>query len=101
MRDTRHRRPTGLGEDVAVRVERLNEAVKVRADFAGGAVTPLAVRRGAQTVRVVRVNARWTDRRGQGRLHYFACSVPSGDVYELCLNAQDLTWRLTCVTLEG
>lgn len=84
-----------------MRVERLDEPVKVRADFAGGTVTPLALRRGAETLRVLRVNARWADRRGQERLHYFACTVPSGDVYELCLNAHELTWRITSVTLEG
>ena len=84
-----------------MRVERLNEPVKVRADFAGGEVTPLLVRRGVQSVRLLRVNARWTDRRGTDRLHYFACTVPSGDVYELCLNSHELTWRLTSVTLEG
>ncbi len=84
-----------------MRVERLNEPIKVRADFAGGVVTPLALRRGSESVRVVRVNARWSDRRGQDRLHYFACTMPSGDVYELCLNPHELTWRLTSVTLEG
>jgi hypothetical protein len=84
-----------------VRVERLNEPVKVRADFGGGVITPLILRRGPHALRVLRVNARWSDRRGQDRLHYFACTVPSGDVYELCLNAHDLVWRLTSVTLEG
>jgi len=34
-------------------------------------------------------------------LYYFACSVESGDVYELCLNAHELTWRLTSVMLDG
>jgi hypothetical protein len=84
-----------------MRVERLNEPVRVRADFAGGTATPLALARGPQTVKVLRVNARWSDRQGQDRLHYFACTVSSGDVYELCLNAHDLTWRLTSVMLEG
>lgn len=84
-----------------MRVERLNEPIRVRADFAGGTVTPLALARGVQSLRVTRVNARWSDRQGSERLHYFACTVPSGDVYELCLNAHDLTWRLTSVMLEG
>lgn len=84
-----------------MRVERLNEPVRVRADFAGGVATPLAVRRGAESLRVLRVNARWSDRRGHERLHYFACTMPSGDVYELCFNAHELTWRLTSVALDG
>jgi hypothetical protein len=84
-----------------VRVERLNEPVKVRANFGGGIVTPLLFQRGVDTLSVLRVNARWSDRRGQRQLFYFACTVPSGDVYELCLNSHDLTWRLTSVMLDG
>lgn len=84
-----------------MRVERLNEAVKVRANFGGGIVTPLLFQRGSDTMQIVRVNARWADSRGQRRLHYFACTVSSGDVYELCLNSHDLTWKLTSVMLDG
>jgi hypothetical protein len=63
-----------------VRVERLNEPVKVRANFGGGIVTPLLFQRGVDTL---------------------SCTVPSGDVYELFLNSHDLTWRLTSVMLDG
>ena len=84
-----------------MKVERLDEPVRVRAHFAGGLVTPLLFQRGPQTLAVVRVNARWAERRGERQLHYFACTVSSGDVYELCLNSHDLTWRLTSVMLDG
>ena len=84
-----------------MRVERLNETVKVRANFAGGLVTPLVFQRGVDLFSILRVNARWSDKKGQRQLHYFACTVPSGDVYELCLNSHDLTWRLTSVMLDG
>jgi hypothetical protein len=84
-----------------MKVERLDEPVRVRAQFAGGTVTPLLFQRGTEAVAVVRVNARWSERRGERQLHYFACTVPSGDVYELCLNSHDLTWRLTSVMLDG
>jgi len=85
-----------------VRVERLDEPVRVRANFGGGAVTPLLFQRGTtQPLSIVRVNARWSERRGERQLHYFACTVSSGDVYELCLNSHDLTWRLTSVMLDG
>ena len=50
---------------------------------------------------MTRVNSRWEDRVGRQPLYYFACSVDSGDVYELCLNAHELTWRLTSVMLDG
>ena len=70
-----------------MRVEKLDEPVRVRADFAGGQATPVIFRRGTQSHRIARVNARWEDRVGRQPLYYFACSVDSGDVYELCLNA--------------
>jgi len=84
-----------------MRVEKLDEPVRVRADFAGGQATPIGFRRGTQSYRIVRVNARWEDRVGLKPLHYYACSVESGDVYELCLNAHELTWRITSVMLDG
>ena len=84
-----------------MRVERLDEPVRVRADFTGGRATPVVFQRGTQQHRVTRVNSRWEDRVGQQPLYYFACSVASGDVYELCLNAHELTWRLTSVMLDG
>ena len=84
-----------------MRVEKLDEPVRVRADFAGGQATPVVFRRGTQSLKIARVNARWEDRVGQKPLYYFACSVDSGDVYELCLNAHELTWRLTSVMLDG
>lgn len=84
-----------------MRVERLDEPVRVRADFTGGQATPVAFQRGTQQHRVTRVNSRWEDKVGRQPLYYFACSVASGDVYELCLNAHELTWRLTSVMLDG
>jgi hypothetical protein len=84
-----------------MRVERLDEPIRVRADFTGGRATPVAFQRGTQAHRVTRVNSRWEDRVGRQPLYYFACSVESGDVYELCLNAHELTWRLTSVMLDG
>ena len=84
-----------------MRLEPIDEAVAVRADFRGGVVTPLAFRRQGREHRVVRVNARWLDRAGRHAHFYFSVTVESGDVYELCLNAHELTWRLTSVALDG
>ncbi len=81
--------------------ETLDEPIKVRADFQGGEVTPLLFRRGANQVRVVRVNTRWMDREGRRALHYFSVTAESGDIYQLCLDAGDLTWRAQCVMYEG
>ena len=84
-----------------MRLERLDEPVKVRADFQGGAIAPLLIKRGTQELRVQQVTARWEDRRGAHRIHYFSVQVPSGDVYELEFHSGDLLWTLNSVMLDA
>ena len=84
-----------------MRLERLNEAVKVRADFHGGRVRPLLIRRGGRELKVERVTARWEERRGAHKIHYFSVQVASGDVYQLEFSSGDLLWKLDSVMLDG
>jgi len=84
-----------------MRSELLDEAVTVRADFQGGVVTPVSFRRRGREHRVVRVNARWIDRVPRHPHFYFSVTVDSGDVYQLCFDTADLTWRLEYVMFEG
>jgi hypothetical protein len=41
------------------------------------------------------------DREGRRARHYFSVTVESGDVYQICFDAGDLTWRAECVMYEG
>ncbi len=82
-------------------IERLDEPVKVRADFTGGVIHPLLFRRGAVSHRVLTVNARWEDREGQQKIYYFSVSVVSGDVYQLRFHAGDLLWFADSVMMEA
>jgi hypothetical protein len=82
-------------------VERIDEPVKVRADFQGGIITPQRFRLRQQDVRVARVNARWEDREGQDRLYYFSVTVMTGDTYELHLAARNMIWYVDRIFLEG
>lgn len=84
-----------------MRLERLDESVKVRADFQGGRVNPLLIKRKHQELRVQRVTARWEDRHGSQKVHYFSVQVPSGDVYQLEFHSGDLLWKLNSVMLDG
>jgi hypothetical protein len=84
-----------------MRLERLDEAVKVRADFHGGEVSPLLIKRKTQELRVARVTARWEDRHGAHKVYYFSVQVPSGDVYQLEFHSGDLLWKLSSVMLDG
>ena len=84
-----------------MRIERLDEIVKVRADFQGGKVAPLLIKRNAQELRVKQVTARWEDRKGAHRIYYFSVQVPSGDVYQLEFHSGDLLWKLNSVMLDA
>lgn len=84
-----------------MRLETLDETVKVRADFTGGRVSPLRIKRGTQDLKVHQVTARWVDRHGAHKIHYFSVQVPSGDVYQLEFHSGDLLWKLTSVMLDG
>ncbi|MCK4305815.1 MAG: hypothetical protein KAY24_16375 [Candidatus Eisenbacteria sp.] len=81
--------------------ERLDEPIKVRADFRGGEITPLLFKRGRSRVRVMRVNSRWLDREGRRQLCYFSVTADSGDIYQLRFDTGDLTWRVESVMYEG
>jgi hypothetical protein len=108
-------------------VETLDEAIKVRADFRGGEVTPLLFKRGGrdgQTLRVKKVCARWEDTEREARRYYFSVEAildsklqtpnskvkgennkrdagAGGDIYEIHLDAGTMTWRLDRVCLTG
>jgi hypothetical protein len=84
-----------------MRLERLDQAIAVRADFHGGTVTPVSFHRHGREQRVVKVNARWLDRAGRHPHFYFSVTVESGDVYQLQLQSGDLVWKLDSVSLEG
>ncbi len=93
--------PEGGREDADMRLERLDEAVKVRADFQGGTIIPLLIKRGSQEVKVKRVTAHWEDRRGAHKVHCFSVQAASGDVYQLEFHSGDLVWKLNSVMLDG
>jgi hypothetical protein len=84
-----------------MRIESIDEAISVRADFHGGTVTPLAFKRRGREIRVVRVNARWIDRVPRHPHFHFSITADSGDIYELSLQSGELVWWLDSVTLEG
>ena len=86
-----------------MQVARLNEPVKVRADFLpGGEVRPRLFKRQNRTFRVTQVNATWEDTEGQHGLLYVTVSVcDSDDVFQLCFREQDRTWWLQQVMMEG
>jgi hypothetical protein len=83
---------------------RIDERVKVRADFTpGGRIVPLMFKRERNDpFRVKKVNASWEERGADGRAVYFSVSVEkSDDVYQLRYREQDRTWWLEAVLVEG
>jgi len=81
-------------------VETLNEPIKVRADFTGGALTPLLFKRDGRTFRIRKINASWEDQQRQFKRYFFSVEA-EGNVYELHLDLRTLAWRLDRVCLNG
>ena len=82
-----------------MRIEAINEPIKVRADFATEGITPVAFKRKGKIYRVEKVNTRWFDGAGENPVHYF--SVDSGgNTYELSLKTRDMVWRLERIVLD-
>ena len=83
---------------------KINERIKVRADFSpGGRVTPVLFRRGERDAfRIRAVNAAWEDREGQGKLLYFSVRVAeSEDIFQLRYRESDRTWWMDSVLMDG
>ena len=83
-----------------MRIEQIREPIKVRADFSGGQITPLAFKRREETHAVGRVNCRWKDQQGGETSYYFSVEA-GGDIYEIRLRLSDMTWWMERVVLDG
>lgn len=84
-----------------MQVVELHEAVKVRADFHGGRIRPLLIRRGDRVHVIRRINTSWEDREGKHKNFYFAVSIGSGEVYQISLRTGEMMWYLESVMMDG
>lgn len=85
-----------------MRVERLDEPVRVRADFQAGDILPVYFQRGPLRYRVTKVHTRWVDREGVFPNIHFALEAASeadSGTYELHFSAKELSWYLDRVVL--
>ena len=82
-------------------VEALHEPLMVRADFRNGQIVPLYLRRGQQTLRVVRVHAQWQQRDTDARRFCFSVLADTGDILEIHLDGRDMQWWVDRVCLDG
>lgn len=81
--------------------ERVDESIKVRADFQSGSVSPVMFRRGHHLVKVRSVNTRWQESKGRYRRCYFSVTSDVGDGYQLSFDTGELVWRLDSIMLDG
>ena len=81
-------------------IEEIREPIRVVAAFAGGQAEPVSFQWGDRTYKVSALNARWTDRSGEGySLHY---SVQVGEeTYYLHFDSAQVQWWLDQVAVEG
>jgi len=83
-----------------MKIEDIQDPIRMMATFAGGGVEPLRFEWRRRTHKIDRINARWIDRQGESySLHY---SVQSGDeTYLLHFSSTDVQWWLDQVAVEG
>jgi len=81
-------------------IETLHEPVSVRADFRNGRIVPLIFQRGQQTLRVVKVHARWQQCDTDVRHYCFSVQADTGDIFEMHLDGRDMQWWVDRVCLE-
>ena len=84
-----------------MQVEKLDDAISVRADFAGGEITPLMFKRRGKVSRVTAVNARWRDSDGAHPVHCFSVQTSEDTTCYLRFDTASGLWRLEQVILPG
>ncbi len=81
-------------------VEVIDEPIDVSAIFRNGRVRPLSFIWNRERYEIKEITYIWNDRQGEAKLYYF--SVSDGvNLYELCLNSADMSWRLNKVHFDG
>ena len=87
-----------------MQIERIDEPIRVRADFQGGDLAPIYFQRGHYRYRVVKIHTKWIDREGIfPRIHFALDAEGEADsgTYELHFNTKELSWYLDSVALPG
>lgn len=70
------------------------QAVEVFARFRKGKIIPLYFIFAGSRFEIARINFSWSERKGRNLLYYFSVSDKS-DTYQLCLDAETMSWGLT------
>jgi hypothetical protein len=69
------------------------QAIEVFARFKKGRVIPLYFISAGGRFDIARINFCWSERKGKNLLYFFSVSDKS-DTYQLCLDAENMSWRL-------
>jgi hypothetical protein len=76
-------------------IKTINAPVSVEARFdEEGTVTPTAFTWQNRTYHISDVGRRWTETNGPHRLYYCLVMTPTGETFELCLDASIPQWRI-------
>jgi hypothetical protein len=76
-------------------IKTINAPVSVEARFdEEGTVTPTAFIWQGRTYHISDVGRRWTETNGSHRLYYCLVMTPTGETFELCLDASIPQWRI-------
>jgi hypothetical protein len=83
-----------------MKIETIDEPIRVLVDCAGGSMTPLRFRWSGRTYRVEAVNARWVDRSGVGYRLCFSVQC-SDETFLLHFDSKEVQWWLDQTGTDG
>jgi hypothetical protein len=82
--------------------EVIGEAIRVCAYFRRARVSPLWFEWKGRRYQVGEIHNRWVTNEGVGRCYHFAVTADGrGDLFELCLRSETMSWYLGRIEVGG
>ena len=77
------------------------ETISVSAVFKNFQLRPTAFIWNGKKYRVISVSSSFQNRKGKFRCYHYAVKAQNGDIYEICLSTEDMSWSLIRVHSQG
>lgn len=82
-------------------ISEIDAGIEVLAAFRGRSCQPRVFTWEGRRHDVRKITASWSEREGAHWRHYFAVETDGANIYELCFQTSDLSWRLLRIHCDG
>lgn len=82
-------------------ITEINEPVSVSASFACGHLKPVAFFWQGRKYKVLKVLGSYHHSKGQFKRYFYAVKTDTQDIFEVYLDAEDMSWKLVRIHTEG